>query len=189
MCVNIFHGDFMNNKEILKIAEQEGFCKAEIIDTERIVFDSAFRPYCEENLCGQYNCNYSCPEFCGTPEEMRARVLRHGRALVLQMIWEFPTLTDSDAFKNSKKVQNSATIRVIQRLREAGHQGFMVGSSGCNLCSPCKATAGEECPFPEMRFSCMSAYCIYVKKLADECEMEYDYKNGKLPFFSMYVFD
>ncbi len=66
---------------------------------------------------------------------------------------------------------------------------MMVGSSGSNLCSPCKAKTGEECPFSDMRFSCVSVYCIFVKKLADECSMKCDYENGKLPFFSMFIFD
>ena len=41
---------------------------------------------------------------------------------------------------------------------------------------------------PEQQFSCMSAYCIYVKKLADLCGMEYDCGRGLVAFFSMYVF-
>lgn len=179
----------MNNEKILELAYKEGFDKACLIGTDKIVFDPSFRPYCEENLCGQYNCNYSCPEFCGAPEEMKARILNHSKALVLQMMWDFPTLTDDEAFKKSKKIQNRATINVIEKLKAEGHKGLMVGSSGCNLCSPCKAKTGEECPFPDKRFSCMSAYCIFVKMLADECGMKYNYENGKLPFFSMFVFD
>ena len=33
------------------------------------------------------------------------------------------------------------------------------------------------------------ANCIFVKKLAKDCNMNYDYKNKILPFFGMYVFD
>ena len=40
-----------------------------------------------------------------------------------------------------------------------------------------------------MQYSCMAAYCIHVKKLAEDCGMNYDYKDGILPFFGMYVFD
>ena len=50
-------------------------------------------------------------------------------------------------------------------------------------------TQGEKCRFPEFQFSCMSAYCIFVKKLADVCGMDYDCGPGLLPFFGMYVFD
>lgn len=179
----------MKKEDILKIAKEQGFDNACLIDTKEIVFDYSFRPYCEENLCGQYENNYSCPSYCGTPEEMEKKILKYKNALVLQMFWEFPDLSDNKAFKRSKKVQNEATINVIRKLREAGHNGVMIGSSGCNLCEPCMAQFGMPCKYPDDRFSCMSAYCIYVKKLADSCNMKYDYENGVLPFFSMYAFD
>ena len=65
----------------------------------------------------------------------------------------------------------------------------MVGASGCNLCNPCAITAGEPCRFPDKQFSCMSAYCVYVEKLAEDCGMEYDSGPGIVNFFGMYLFD
>ena len=43
----------MTNEQIIQYAVDEGFAAAAIVDTSDIVFDPAFRPYCEENLCGQ----------------------------------------------------------------------------------------------------------------------------------------
>ena len=65
----------------------------------------------------------------------------------------------------------------------------MVGASGCSLCSPCRLALGEDCTFPELKYSCMSAYCIYVKDLAEKCGMDYTPGEGKISFFGMYVFD
>ena len=67
----------MNKTEIIELSIAEGFHGAEIISTDKIVFDAAFRHYCEENLCGQYGVNYSCPPDCGTPEQMKQKVLTH----------------------------------------------------------------------------------------------------------------
>ena len=50
----------MKETEIIELALAEKFHQAEIVDTDKIVFDAAFRPYCEENLCGQYGA-----ELCG----------------------------------------------------------------------------------------------------------------------------
>lgn len=61
----------MTQAQMIQFALEEGFANAAIVDTKDIVFDPSFRPYCEENLCGQYNANYSCPPTCGTPEEMK----------------------------------------------------------------------------------------------------------------------
>ena len=65
----------MTKDKFIDYALAEGFTSAALIDTKDIVFDPSFRPYCEENLCGQYNANYTCPPVCGTPEEMKQKIL------------------------------------------------------------------------------------------------------------------
>ena len=179
----------MTEKVIKELCIESGFDKAEIIDTDKIIFDAAFRPYCEENLCGQYGANYSCPPDCGTPEEMKEKVLAHKKALVLKSVCDINDFSDSALIKSAKQKHNAYTVAVIDTLQKQGYEGFMIGSSGCSLCSPCLLTKGQPCQFPNKMYSCMSAYCIYVKDLAEKCGMEYDYKHGALPFFSMYVFN
>ena len=179
----------MTDEKLLQYATEEGFAAAAVVDTERIVFDPSFRPYCEENLCGQYGVNYSCPPDCGSPEEMKQRVLSHKKALVLQTIWEVCDYSDTPAIKNGKAAHNAAEIRLAKRLRAEGCGGFIVGASGCALCKPCARVSGQPCRFPDLQYSCMSAYCVFVKKLADQCGIEYDCGDGLLAFFGMYVFD
>lgn len=175
-------------QHMIDLAVQEGFSAAAIVDTQTIPFDSSFRPYCEENLCGQYAVNYSCPPACGTPEEMKQKIHSHRRAMVLQTLWEISDYTDSAAIKKAKASHNTAQIRLVKQLRQQGIDGFLVGASGCALCSPCALQYNEPCKFPEYQYSCMSAYCIFVKQLMDQCGIEYNCGDGLLAFFGMYVF-
>ena len=179
----------MTESEIIQLAITEGFAAAAIVNTDQIVFDPSFRPYCAENLCGQYGANYSCPPDCGSPEEMKQRILAHRKALVLQTIWEISDYSDKPAIKHAKQGHNAAELRVVKAMRQAGYDGLIVGASGCALCSPCAQVQGKTCNFPDMKYSCMSAYCIFVKKLADSCGMAYDCGKGLLGLFGMYVFD
>lgn len=179
----------MTDAEMIALALEEGFSAAAMVDPAQIVFDPAFRPYCEENLCGQYGVNYSCPPDCGSPEQMKSRILAHRRALVLQSIWDISDYTDLPAIRQAKSAHNSVQLRLIEQLRAAGHDGPIVGASGCALCSPCARKAGQPCRFPRLQYSCMSAYCIFVRKLAESCGMEYSPGDGLLAFFGMYVFD
>lgn len=179
----------MTEQQIIQLAIDEGFANAAIVDTKDIVFDPSFRPYCAENLCGQYNANYSCPPDCGSPAEMKERILAHKKALVLQTIWQVADYSDMPAIKQAKKSHNAAELRVVKAMREQGYGGVIVGASGCALCSPCAQTEGKPCKYPDLRYSCMSAYCIFVKKLADRCAMEYDCGEGLLALFGMYAFD
>lgn len=179
----------MTETEMIQCAIHEGFSAVAVVDTGKIVFDPSFRPYCEENLCGQYGINYSCPPDCGSPEEMKQRILSHKKALVLQTIWQVEDYSDVPAIKHAKKSHNAAELRVVQKLRQQGHDGVIVGASGCALCTPCALAQGLPCRFPDLKYSCMSAYCVFVKKLADACDMEYDCGEGLLALFGMYVFD
>ncbi len=179
----------MTTEQMISYAENAGFAAAAVVPTEDIVFDPSFRPYCAENLCGQFGANYSCPPDCGSTDAMKQKVLAHKKALVLQTMWEISDYSDGPAIKAAKKSHNTAQIDLARRLREEGCDGFLVGASGCALCSPCAKALGQPCRFPDTMYSCMSAYCIFVKKLADRCSMEYDSGEGLLSFFGMYVFD
>lgn len=178
----------MTQEQILQAAFDEEFSAAAIVDTGEIPFDASFRVYCEENLCGKYGVNYSCPPDCGSPKEMEEKLTCYPHALVLQTIWEISDFSDTDAIKKAKSGHNSASIRLAKRLRSQGHEGIIVGASGCSLCNPCAITTGEPCRFPDIQYSCMSAYCIFVRKLAERCQMEYTCADGLLAFFGMYVF-
>ena len=123
------------------------------------------------------------------PDEMRARIQAHRHALVLQTIWEIADYSDSKAIKAAKKEHNAATLRLLGRLRRADVPGFPVGASGCALCETCAIVEHEPCRYPDLYYSCMSAYCIFVRRLAEQCGMEYDCGPGLLAFFGMYVFD
>lgn len=175
----------MNEAELLRQALDMGFANAALIDTCDIMFVPAFRPLCRENLCGQYGVNYTCPPDCGSVEEMKARILCRPRALVMQTMWDIDDPLDAAQTRPAKGQHNKLTRRLIDW---AGEPGLMVGASGCSLCSPCAITEGSPCRFPELRYSCMSAYCVFVRELAKKCGMDYDCGPGVVAFFSMYCF-
>ncbi len=179
----------MTNEELIRLAHEEGFSAAEVIDTALIQFNPAFRPYCEENLCGQYNANYSCPPTCGTPEQMEQKVRSHKKALVLQTIHEVSDYSDKPLIKKTKGIHNAAELSLLKKVRNAGCDGFLIGASGCALCTPCAIQEGKPCRFPDLSYSCLSAYCINAKALADSCSMEYDCGPGLLAFFGAFIFD
>ncbi len=179
----------MTNERILQIARAEQvFSAAAIVPTSEIPFDSGFRVYCEENLCGNYGANYTCPPDCGSPEELRRRILAHAHALVLQSKWDIPDYRDADAIRRAKTAHNAAMLRVISRLRAGGHCGQMAGASNCLLCERCAKLEDEPCRHPEDAYCCMSAYCIHVRSLSERCGMDYACPDGHLAFFGLYAF-
>ena len=178
----------MNKYDMIQLALDENFSAAAVIEMDQVVFDPSFRPFCEENLCGHYGANYSCPPDCGTPEAMERRMRAYKNALVFQSKWNITNYRDTQAIKAAKQGHNQAMLRVIEKLKADGHPGLMAGASSCTLCERCALLDNLPCRDPERQFSCLSAYCIYVKKLAEECSMEYVCADGKLAFFGLYAF-
>ena len=124
----------MDDKKLIDLALSIGFADAAVIDTKELVFIPAFRTLCEENQCGKYGANYACPPDCGTIEEMKQRVLRWQKALVMQTMWDIEDPLDSIQIKPAKTQHNQMTRRLIDKI---GEPGLMIGASGCSLCTPC----------------------------------------------------
>lgn len=174
----------MTDLKLIKLAEEAGF-RAAVIPAKEIPVDGCFRKFCEDNLCGKYNANYSCPPACGSVEQVHERLFAKDKALVLQTIHDIGSYENKEAIFNSKKNLNLAVLELTENLRREGMDCFCLGYGGCPLCDPCKQIKGEPCAFPEKRISCMSAYCIDVGKLAGKCGMEFAWIPEKLFLFGM----
>ena len=178
----------MNREALIQQAIDLGFAAADLIETGEIPFQPEFRICCEDNMCGMYGVNYACPPDCGTTDEMREAVLAKKQAMVFQTIWEIPDLDDKQLIKKDKLTHNAMVRKWMEGLSEEMSGGFMIAASGCSVCPVCSIVDGKPCRFPELKASCMSAYCIYVAKLCEKLGWEYDYGPGLVAFFGMYVF-
>ncbi len=183
----------MKNEEIIKAALDEGFFSAAVVETDKLVFDYSFRKYCEENLCGQYGVCYSCPPRCGTPEEMHARLGAYPKALVFQSKWDnikdfTPTAENTAKILAAKAKHNAALRRVADLMEKDGHKGVMAGASSCTLCDECAAEHDKPCLHPDRAFSCLSAYCVNVSKLAETCSMDFSPEDGSLTLYGVFTF-
>ena len=177
----------MTETELIEGAIAAGFDRAVVVKTEDIPFNFAFRGYCEQNICGQYGKNYSCPPDCGTCEKMRDKVLSRKRALVVQSVNKIADYSEKE-IQYAKSRHCGFAVKLENLLKSSGVDGFTVGACGCTICTPCAKELNLPCKFPEIRYSCMSAYCINVKALCDLCGLTYDLQPH-LALFGMYVFD
>ena len=67
-------------------------------------------------------------------------------------------------------------------------EDFLPAMAGpCQLCEACEKKEGKPCRFPKRVASCLSAYCVQVDKLAEECSMPY-WCQGEVAFFSLLFF-
>lgn len=177
----------MKDQELLSMAGELGF-DAALLPVEEIPVNPEFRRYCEENRCGQYNINYSCPPQSGTPEELHDRLLAQKNALVLKTEWELESYRDGAAIRHGKDTHNTNALKLMDALAAEGHSAVYAGSSCCSLCEKCAGRSGEPCPYPERRYSCVSAYCVDVAELAKRCGLSFAWDSSKLFCYSLIAF-
>ena len=177
----------MTQQEIFHLAEQAGFTHAACLPVSHLIFDPSLRTYCEDNLCGNYGKNYSCPPFCGTPEEMKARTESY------RLAWIFQTIGSVESWENVRQIQllrdahNRNSRALIQTLENQGLLGLAMLAGPCSLCADCAGFQGEPCRHPEEISSCISAYCMNAEKMAAEAGLPYWCGPGKIAFFSLYL--
>lgn len=181
----------MKEQDIITTALEEGFASAAVMSTEDLTFEHEFRKFCEQNDCGNFGNNYGCPPYCGTPEEMEARVMEYRKAIVFQSRTQVDNIYDGAETKKIKKQHTKMTLRTVEKLKEAGldPNGFHIMCGPCNFCEECGMPKGEACVREMERFSCLSAYCIDAGKMAKHCGMDMQWDGDVVSFFSLYVYD
>ena len=177
----------MTDCELIRLAVDAGF-HAAVLPAREVPVNGSFRKFCEDNLCGRYNANYSCPPACGTVEEVHQRLFSQEKVLVLQTIHEIGSYENKEAILTNKKDLNVSVLKLKEVLDRMGLSGFCLGYGGCPLCSPCRQVEGLPCAFPEKRISCLSAYCVDVGALAAKCGLEFAWEPEKLYLFGMIAF-
>ena len=177
----------MTEKELLTLAEAHGF-RAALIKPEDIPVDAKFRVYCEQNLCGNYNANYSCPPDCGPVEALRQNILAEEQVLIVQTIWDIAGYEDKETVQKAKKTHNQMVLQLKAKMEKVGYHGFCSGYNGCPLCEPCMRRQNLPCCHPDQRISCMSAFCIDVAKLAKRCGLALEWSPEHLYLFGMLAF-
>ena len=177
-------------EKLLTAAFEAGFA-ASLIPVDQMVFVPEYRQYCEENLCGNYNKNYACPPYCGTPQEMEARTKDYSYAMVLQSRAAVVNAMDPVETAPLKKMHNQKTRELLRKCRKEILKGdyLAILAGPCNLCSSCRVLEQLPCPMEKERYSCLSAYCIDVARLADTAGLELSWSADQASFFSIVLFN
>lgn len=175
-----------NVNELFQLAQEAGFSVSSICPSQ-ILINKDFRSFCEENRCGKYNANYSCPPDCGTVEELHQKLLAKDLVLVVQTEQNNIDKNDKDMIAKIRTVHNASILKLMNTFRELGYSGFCAGYSGCSLCTPCKRAENLPCAHPDLKISCMSAYCVDVADLAKKCNLAFGWEPDKLYLFGMFA--
>lgn len=158
-------------QDYVQLAKDFGFTDAALLPVADLVVAPAYRCFCEENLCGNYDVLPVCPPMSGTVEEMTANMRRYQTALVLTIETTPNCYTDKAEQKAAKRAQNILTEQLMDQMRADGQTDLLMMGAG-----------------PWKTASCMSAYCVDAQKMADAVHMKCWENDGKIRYFSLILF-
>ena len=158
-------------QDYVQLAKDFGFTDAALLPVADLVVVPAYRCFCEENLCGNYDVLPVCPPMSGTVEEMTANMRRYQTALVLTIETTPNCYTDKAEQKAAKRAQNILTEQLMDQMRADGQTDLLMMGAG-----------------PWKTASCMSAYCVDAQKMADAVHMKCWENDGKIRYFSLILF-
>ena len=158
-------------QDYVQLAKDFGFTDAALLPVADLVVVPAYRCFCEENLCGNYDVLPVCPPMSGTVEEMTANMRRFGTALILMIETTPADLWDTAEQKAAKRRQNLLTEQLMAAMRADGMTELLMMGVG-----------------PWKGASCMSAYCVDAQKMADAVHMTCWANDGRTRYFSLILF-
>lgn len=175
------------------MAKTYGFASA-ILPQEDLVVVEAYRRFCEENRCGNFGKNYSCPPYSGTVAEMHERMQQFTRALILRSDYTDIDAWDEAAMVKLKREHNLRTREMVNTIKkeeklESLKDYLLMTAGPCSFCEHCLMPEKIPCPFVEERASCMSAYSVDVALMAEKAGWTLSWDRDKTSLFSLFLWN
>ncbi|NLN07325.1 MAG: DUF2284 domain-containing protein [Firmicutes bacterium] len=152
----------------------EFFSRYKEIPVDSIEIKEEVRRLCEQNTCGNYNKNWTCPPAVGPLEESIRKFRRYTKFILIYQVYELKSSFDWRGMQEGGIDFGRRLVALKRRLEET-EDVLILGAGGCRLCPECTYASGKPCRNPEDAIISCEAYGIDVMSLMR--------KNG-LPYYN-----
>ena len=174
-----------------KLLLHKGAYKVTYIATEKLKFTAEFLPLCEQNRCGRYGKNYTCPPHIGKIDELIKKVQSFKSAIIWQTVTNLEDSYDFEGMMQAQNVHNGATVEIAKMAREDfGKGNFLVlAAGGCTLCDTCSLLTNTPCAHPDDAISSLEAHGMDVSQIEKVSDMKYLNGINTVTYFSGLFFN
>jgi len=172
--------------DVIQLCLRLGAARAEEIRVADMVLQPELRVYCEQNRCGRYARNLTCPPFIGDVHDLIGKLTTFSRAVIWQNIEPLEDSFDFEGMMAAQQKHNAMTLEIAHCLyAQMGRENVLVlAAGGCSKCEKCAAETGEPCRFPDDALSSLEAYGINVSKIGEVSGMKYINGPNTVTYFS-----
>lgn len=189
-----------------KAAKRLGIETCLEFDPKLLVPQQKVRAACMENKCGSYGTHYMCPPHIGTIDEIKSRLKKFQRGVLLQYSQPVNVKSALEGFmksgpeglmvsdlegliKSMLDFQNKV-LSLERSLRKQGIEEIwgMLGGN-CRLCEPCLAATGEPCLYPKKARNSLESIGIDVITLLNSFGLDSKFRDDKITWTGCILFN
>ena len=163
-----------------------GFSYAVTMDTQKLTAREDVRTMCAQDKCGAYGKNWTCPPYCGTPEECEKKMRSYTHGILVQTVCIMKKTIDSKVYRETE-VQHLQQLYKLAEVVKADHpHALCLGSGGCRICEKCAFP--EPCRFPEKACSSMEGYGLFVTQVCKDNTLPYHHGERTVTYTACILF-
>jgi len=160
--------------QVLQAARDAGFTAACPLSMDALQFHEETRQLCEQNLCGKYGRNWSCPPNCPSLAQTAELVAGYGSGVLVQTKGLLAYEDDRQGIEVLRNEHNRRFYGFAERLKGIYGDVLPMGSGECRICRECSCPEAP-CRHPDRRVSAMEAYGLYVSEVCAASGMDFLY--------------
>jgi predicted metal-binding protein len=136
--------------ELKEFARQLGIEICHEFGSRILLPEDRIRAFCRENKCGSYSNNYMCPPRVGSIEEIKNKLKKYRRGILLLYSLDINVRSDREGVIRTQKEFHQKILRMEEYLKEKGISKVwgLIGGN-CRLCDVCQARTAQPCLYPD----------------------------------------
>lgn len=154
------------------------------VPTTCITLSVEVRALCEQNRCGNYGRNWTCPPAVASFDHFRERLSEFDAMLILTDVYTIKDSFDWRGMKESIRQFNEKLLALKKHIASVddGFRFFILGAGACHLCEPCNYVNRKPCRHPEEAIVSLEACGIDVMRLLKQNGLPYYHGKGTITY-------
>ncbi|MDR2866480.1 MAG: DUF2284 domain-containing protein [Methanomassiliicoccaceae archaeon] len=181
----------MGMEDILEEVRKGDTGYAAIFDLRRtpLMCSNMVRQFCENNACGKYGANWTCPPAVGPIDECISAVKKYSKVLVFRSDYKINEWYDYEKVEETIGRHQENVRRVRELIPKDAGDHLVLSGGGCVRCKECAYIRKEECRHPDTAIPPLEAYGIDIFHFAKKHGVVYGAPEGEMYYFGMILYD
>ena len=164
---------------------------AEILDLTKtpVYCDEMVIRYCENNACGKYDANWTCPPGVGKFEDCKKEIEKYSKVLVFRTEYKIEKWYDYQRTEETLSLHQANVRRVRDLIPKDVGEYLILSGGGCVYCKECAYVRREPCKYPEIAIPPIEAYGIDIFRFTKKNNIKYGSPEGEMYYFGMVLFN